>query len=534
MAREGGPVDDGIVQEAVLAAGMPFGDHMVLQRQKEIAIWGTGRPGSTVAITLADDESVRTTIASDGTWSTSLPPHEAGHDLRLTLADERTQIVFTDVAIGEVWLAGGQSNMEYFLAFDADRRDVLNRSANPDIRYFDSPRTSYEGQLEEYDYSRFGFWRTSTPEDLPYFSAVGYYFAAQVQASLGVPVGIVGCNWGGTPACAWMSEQYLEAGEGRIWLDEHRTVLAGLDVDRVSAEYRADPANAVTDPLRPSLLTLILSPGLPRLAQKALVALAGRRLTEFTIGPLHPWRPAGLYEVMLKRIAPYTTRGVIWYQGESDAPHAEIYADVFSSMIRCWRDLWREEMPFLFAQLAPFGEWLGATGEAFPELRRQQQIVADTVPSTWMASSSDAGLQWDIHPKRKEPIGERLALLARHHVYGQRISGNPPRFLSGRRTREGIEVRFTAAEGLRLGQGTVPLDVRSPSGRSIPVTGLHVEGDHLAVSGSFPPGSVVSFAWTGYYDVPLVNGAGNPVTPFQFALPVTSRPVPPRAYSDAG
>jgi len=511
-------MDGDNLQKALLEAGMPFGDHMVLQRQKEIAIWGTGRPGSTVEIRLAGDESVLTTVASDGTWSTSLPPHEADRDLRLILADELTRIEFIDVAIGEVWIAGGQSNMEYFLAFDADRRDVLNRPAHSDIRYFDSPRTSYEGQLEEYDYSRFGFWRTSTPEDLPYFSAVGYYFAAQVQASLGVPVGVVGCNWGGTPACAWMSEQCLDAGEGHIWLEEHRTVLEGLDVDQDSAEYRADPANAVTDPLRLSVLTLLLAPGLPRLAQKALVALAGRRLTEFTVGPLHPWRPAGLYEVMLRRIAPYTTRGVIWYQGESDAPHPEIYADVFGSMIRCWRDLWREEIPFLFAQLAPFGEWLGATGEAFPELRRQQQIVADTVPATWMASSSDAGLRWDIHPKRKESIGERLALLARDHVYGQSVHGSPPRFLSSRRTRDGMEMRFAEADGLRLGRGAVPLDVRSPSGRSISFTGVRVEGDRLAVSGSFPPGSVVSFAWTGYYDVPLVNGAGNPVTPFRFEL----------------
>ena len=511
-------MDDGILQNAALAAGIPFGDHMVLQRQKEIAIWGTGRPGSTVDVQLAGHESVRTIVASDGTWSTSLPPQEAGRDLRLTLADERTRIEFVDVAIGEVWIAGGQSNMEYFLAFDADRRDALNGPVSPDIRYFDSPRTSYEGQLEEYDYSRFGFWRTSTPEDLLYFSAVGYYFAAQVQASLGVPVGIVGCNWGGTPACAWMSEQYIDASSGRIWLDEHRTVLDGLDIDQASAEYRANPANAVTDPLRLSLLTLLLAPGLPRLAQKALVALAGRRLTEFTVGPLHPWRPAGLYEVMLRRIAPFTTRGVIWYQGESDAPHSEIYADVFASMIRCWRDLWQEEIPFLFTQLAPFGAWLGATGEAFPELRRQQQIVADTVPGAWMASSSDAGLRWDIHPKQKRSIGERLALLACDHIYGQRIQGNPPRFLFGRRTDEGMELRFAAADGLRLGKGIVPLDVRSPSGRRISCTSVRVDGDCLVVSGSFPPGSVVSFAWTRYYNVPLVNSAGNPVTPFRFEL----------------
>ena len=516
-------MDDAVLQKTALAAGLPFGDRMVLQRQKEIAIWGTGRPGSTVEIRLAEDEAVRATVSSDGTWSASLQPHEADRGLRLVLADERTRIEFTEVAIGEVWIAGGQSNMEYFLAFDGDRREVLAGPPDPDIRFFDSPRTSYEGQLEEKDYSRFGTWRTSTPEDLPYFSAVGYYFAADLHASLGVPVGIVGCNWGGTPASAWTSEERLEAGEGRVWLDEHRAQLEGVDLEIISAAYRADPLNDTTDPLKPSLLTLLLSPGFPRPVQKALVALGGRRLKYPVVGPLHPFRPAGLHEVMLKRVAPYTTRGVIWYQGESDATHPEIYADVFGALIRSWRDLWREDIPFLFVQLAPFGEWLVSTGEAYPELRRQQQVVADTVPGTWMASSSDSGLQWDVHPKRKRPIGARLALLARRHLYGQSIQGDPPRFVSAERTREGVDVRFADADGLRLRQGEVPLDVRSPSGRRIAVSGLRVEGDRLVVIGSFPPRSVVSFAWTGFYNVPLVNGAGIPATPFRFELPPMSR-----------
>lgn len=505
--------------EAVLATGLPFGDRMVLQRHKKIEVWGTGRPGSIVKIRLAAEDPVATTVLPDGTWSSSLPPHEADRGLRLIITDEYTRFEYTDVAIGEVWIAGGQSNMEYFLAFDGDRRDVLNGAVNADIRFFDSPRTSYDGQLEENDYSRFGFWRDSTPEDLPYFSAVGYFFARDLQASLGVPVGIVGCNWGGTPASAWMSEESLEASEGKIWLDEYRAGLEGVDLEGISSAYRADPLNDSTNPLKTSLLTLLLSPGLPRLAQKALVALAGRRLKNPLVGPLHPFRPTGLYDIMLKRVAPYTTRGVIWYQGESDATHPDIYADVFTAMIRCWRDLWREEIPFLFVQLAPFGEWLVSTGEVYPELRRQQQFVADTVLGTWMASSSDAGLQWDIHPKRKRSIGTRLALLARHHIYGQSVQSDPPRFLSAQRSREGLELQFGNADGLRLRQGKLPLDVRSPSGSKITVRSHRIEGDRLVLAGSFPPQSVISFAWTGYYDVPLVNGIGNPATPFRYELP---------------
>jgi len=516
-AARGGAAKQSL-REALLT-GLPFGDRMVLQRRKDIHVWGTGEAGCTVEVRLGSDATQRGTVALDGTWTVSLPPREAAHGLRMVITDGRNVVEFCDVAVGEVWIAGGQSNMEYFLAFDRDRRHVLDGLMNADIRYFDTPRASYDGQWDDRDYSRFGFWRASTREDLPYFSAVAYYFAVELQASLDVPVGIVGCNWGGTPACAWMGEDYLADGPGRVWIDEHRAALVDVDVERVSAEYRADPMSATTDPLKTSILTLLLNPGFPRLAQKALLAVAGERLRNVVVGPLHPYRPTGLHETMLKRVAPYSARGVIWYQGESDAPHADIYGSVFESLIHCWRDLWRDELPFLFVQLAPFGEWLGSTGEAYPRVRQQQQSVADTVPGTWMASSSDSGLQWDVHPKRKKSIGSRLALLARRHVHGQDILADAPRPVTVLPTHSGIEIRMSDADGLVLRRGPLPIEVVSPAGRPLPITRVAVESDRLVLEGSFPAGSTIRFAWTGYYEVGLVNGAGIPATPFYLEVP---------------
>ena len=134
---------------------------------------------------------------------------------------------------------------------------------------------------------------------------------------------------------------------------------------------------------------------------------------------MHQNRPGGLYETMLKKVAPYTARGVIWYQGESDEFHPAEYGFVFGNMIKGWRALWNEELPFLFSQLAPFEAWLSGTGVAYPELRYQQDQVTKNVPQTYMASIGDAGMQYDIHPKHKRPVGERMAELALGHVYKQ-------------------------------------------------------------------------------------------------------------------
>jgi sialate O-acetylesterase len=508
----------------MLKTAMIFGSNMVLQRQKGFKIWGTGTPGETVTGILKGNERTasKAVIAESGNWELTFPSLEAGRGFELIITDGIETISYDNISIGEVWLAGGQSNMEYFLEYDAEKGDVLSGDMNPDIRFFDYPEVSYEGQLEEHDYSRFGIWRTCTKEDLPYFSAAGYYFAENLQNVLDIPIGIVGCNWGGTPASAWMDPEYLMDNEGKAWLESYEEGLKELDLEAYKAEYRANPLNDHSDPLSNNMMAKLMFPGFTREEQAELLKMmSGDQGTIALpqVGPYSEYRPGGMYEMMLKKVAPYSLRGVIWYQGESDEGKAELYKTVFSKMIECWRNLWDEQIPFLFVQLAPFGEFMGGNGNRYPELREQQELVSKTVPNTWMISSSDAGLEWDIHPKYKKPIGTRLALLARGHVYGENILCDPPEFLNAMRVSGGIRINFQNAEGLHLkGEKVNALVLKDTEGNELEPSKINVAEDGLLVIGEFPENVSVSFAKTGYYEVNLYNKEGNPAKPFEITI----------------
>lgn len=502
----------------MLKTAMIFGSNMVIQRQKEFKVWGTGIPGKSISGTLQGKrtEVVEGDIQKDGSWMLIFPPLEAERNLELIITDGSETLSYSNISVGEVWLAGGQSNMEYYLRFDAEKESILEGEMNPDIRFFDFPKVSFEGQLEEHDYSRFGLWRGCTKEDLAYFSAVGYYFADNLHKKLDIPIGIVGCNWGGTPACAWMDTDYLKDNEGKAWLESYEAAIKDLNVEEYKAEFLANPINDRSDPFRDEMANRMMFPGFSReeqaeFIQKMLTDEQGRMYISQP-GPYWEKRPGGLYEMMLKKLAPYPVRGVIWYQGESDDEKSELYSTVFSKLIECWRDLWNDKLPFLFVQLAPFGEWM----KNFPEVRKQQELVSKTIPDTWMISSSDAGMEWDIHPKHKKPIGTRLALLARGHIYGEDIMCDPPEFLSATRVPGGIEINFRHADGLHVkGDKVNALFIIDSNGTEWAPTEISVVKDHLWIKGEFPKQVKISFARLGYYEVNLYNKQANPLKPFE-------------------
>ena len=510
----------------MLKAAMIFGNHMVLQRQKGIKIWGTGTPGESVTGMLKGKENVvaQTTVGTDEQWMMIFPPQEAGREIKLTITDGKDTLTYCNISIGEVWVAGGQSNMEYLFQYDAEKESVLEGTMNQDIRFFDYPEVSYESQLEEHDYSRFGIWRTCTKEDLPYFSAVGYYFSENLQRAFDIPIGIVGCNWGGTTACSWMDQEYLKDNEGKAWLDSYEEAVKDQDVEAHKAAFQANPMNDHSNPLQPlnEAMSKFMFPGFTREEQLGFLSMMSGeqgKLMMPLIGPCYEKRPGGLYEVMLKKVAPYTTRGILWYQGESDDEKAEIYGVVLGKMIECWRNLWQDQLPFLFVQLAPFGEWLNTNGKHYPELRRQQEIVSKTVPDTWMASSSDVGMEWDIHPKHKKPIGTRLALLARGHVYGEDLLCDPPEFINAKRIPEGIQINFINADGLyQKGDQVNALVITDAEGGELTPVKISVVKDGLLIEGEFPEDTTISYAKTGYYEVNLYNKAENPAKPFEVTI----------------
>ena len=408
-----------------------FSDYMVLQRQKPIAVWGKACAGKRIQVRLIKGASIlseaETAANGSGDWALSLPAAEAAHGLRLEVMADGEAMVYHDILVGEVWIAGGQSNMEYSLYFDAEKDVELGKPGNPDIRFFDYPEVSYEGALEASDLSDFGYWRPCRKEDIPWFSAVGYYFARRLEADLGIPIGIVGYNWGGTSASCWMDQTYLEGTPGEIWLKDYQKGIEGVDLEDYHRGYRSDPVNDRSHFI-PGDCPQSMYPGLSREEQLDIMAKGVEQTSKYSnlIGPDHPWRPGGLYHTMLRKVAPYTARGVLWYQDEADSAYPGIYGQVLTSMIQNWRDLWQEELPFLLVQLAPFEAWMDGTGKDYPIVRECQEAVANRVPGVYLCSSSDCGMRWDIHPKHKRPIGERLALLALGHIYRRDILCDAP------------------------------------------------------------------------------------------------------------
>ena len=500
----------------MLETALLFRNGMVIQRDKPVTVWGTAAPGAAVRVAM-QNRTAECTADADGRWKAVCGPFCASFSEEMILSSGGEEKRIRDVAVGEVWLAGGQSNMEFAMRFDRGLEKEKQRSGR-EIRYFEYPRVSYPEQITEADYGRqYGIWRKAQPEQLERFSAVGYYFADCLHQRYGIPVGIIGCNWGGTPACSWMPEEAVEAC-APAWLEDYRAALASLDVEAYCRDFRRNAANFHTDWFAEPMYDILqVGYSSEEIAEKAAALGNGESLQPPVIGPLHEWRPCGLYESMLTRVAPYTVRGFLWYQGEADDAKAELYHRVFPELIRCWRALWQEELPFLFVQLAPFRRWLACTGTRWPEIRAAQQWTADNVSGTAMAVITDAGMEWDIHPKEKRPVGERLALLAEHYVYGEDMLCEAPRMRSVTAGEGRIVILFDyAGDGLVLDGPVLSALEVFQNGYPVAVSRCEAEGNTVLVFGEGIRPEVpteVRLAWTDYYQVNLRNSAGIPARP---------------------
>lgn len=561
---------------SALTLATPFTDHLVLQQGRPVRVWGRASPGADIEVSLlAGQDATEQVLAgavgrSDaaGRWETVLEPQEAARGLRLWVSDGEMSVLCEDVAVGEVWVAGGQSNMEYLLGFDAEYEALSALAPDPDVRFLDVAKTCYPGQLEEHDYSAFSHWRTATYEDLPWFSAVPYFLATRLSRRLGVPVGVIGCTWGGTPGTTWCPAQSLRGTGAQVWLTEYEQAAARTTPHAHLAAARRSRMIDLSRPFADPRFVRMMYPGYSRLAQR-LITPTFRYLTPLPLGPAHPGRPGGLFETMVSQVAGYTARGLLWYQGESDWPHPQAYADVMGAVVSSWRQAWGEDLPFLAVELAPLQEWLGTSGDAFPLIRAAQAQVADTVPGVWLATNGDGGMRWDIHPKRKRPVAERLTLLALRHVYDQDVDADAP--VARRAVRRGRQVVIEIDHGQRLvvdagrgewgpvadadrvgglgrqvagvlagrwaaagcwadgrwaaagrwdslwvdeGPGVVELTVYPPSGVPRLRARGHVEGDRLVVRAPVPVGSQIRYAWSGWFTTVVRNGAGIPMRPF--------------------
>ncbi len=483
-----------------------FQSGMVLQRRKPVCIWGRAAEGSEITLQLAGKSAF--TVTKNGEWKAFFPPMEAGTGYTLRISSGDVEITFDDVAIGEVWLASGQSNMEFLLRDDADSISAVKKD-NADIRCFEVPKISYPGQENDRDYSKVGLWRKACGKGALYFTAVGFYFAEKLYRSLNVPVGIINCTWGGTSASAFMAEEYL-TGRLKFFLDMAQEAQSKLDHDTELERFKALQKQIDMLPINNSVSNLA-----PIHPDKSMMD-AMQEMNALNLSIYSPFRPCGLYETMLKTIVPYTISGVIWYQGESDEPFADLYEELLHAMIVNWRDIWHEELPFILVQLASFECMVEPLD--FVPIRAIQENLTITMDKVWLICSMDVGMRYDIHPKKKKPIGNRLALQALSKVYGRSILADSPTLESCKREGSTIFIRFANCGGGLECHGDRPQTVDVKINNTVvtePKVIVHdnvmqISSPDLEADGPV----VVEFCRHPYCEDNVYNSAGLPLLPF--------------------
>lgn len=495
------PLTNAVVHLALAAASI-FGDHMVLQRDQPVPVWGAASAGEEVVVAVAGREAKAVADAS-GAWKATLPALAAGGPFTLKITSGSGALQFTNVAVGEVWLASGQSNMEWPLLSARDGTNEVAAVNHPMIRFARLPHVSTNAPMS----SVAAPWAVATPSSARSFSAVAWFFARDLEKQLRVPIGIIQAAWGGTMVEAWMPTAAITA------LPETHAIF-----DRWNQLVAAYPA-----------LKKKYDEDLPRLKQEWEAAAAkakaegkpAPRLARPPPGPGSPNGPANLWSGMIHPLAPVAIRGVIWYQGESNTPRAEQYQRLFPAMIRAWREQWAQgEFPFYFVQLANYRAPKSAPGgSAWAELR-EAQAKALALPATGMATAIDLGEEKDIHPRNKQEVGRRLALLARARVYGEKdLVDSGPMYRS--MTVEGAAIRlaFDARGG-----GLATRDGGAPAGFAIAGedqtfawADAKIEGETILLTcASVPKPVAARYAWADNPSTAnVVNKAGLPLFPFR-------------------
>ena len=459
-----------------------YADYMVLQRDVPLDIHGTANTGEKITVEIGGRKA-SATADNQGKWSVVLSPMQAAEDLTLIVTAGKQRKVFSHVAVGEVWLCSGQSNMAFMLCQAESGKQDIAAADDPQLRLFDM-----KGRWETYDvawpascldslnhlqYFHETTWQPSTPASASRFSAVGYYYGRMLRQKLGVPVGLI-CNAvGGAPTEAWVDRNSLETSFPNIlsnWLQN----------DFIQDWVRGRAAKNLTND------------------QTKL----GR----------HPYEPCYLYESGILPLQQYPIKGVIWYQGESNAHNKDAHAKLFSLLVDGWRQNWNNpDMPFYFVQLSSLNR------PSWPWFRDSQLRLMKEISNTGMAVSSDHGDSLDVHPRCKQPIGERLARWALAKTYGQHITPSGPVFSSVTRQADALIVSFLYADGLQTSDGKAPscFEIAEEDGLFQPATAT-IEGNTVRLtSPTIKHPRYVRYAWQPFTRANLINADHLPASTFR-------------------
>ena len=459
-----------------------FSDHVVLQREKPVPVWGWAEPGENITVQFGGQK--KTTIAdANGRWMTKLDPMEASPEPRELVAHAQTAgktSTISDVLVGDVWLCSGQSNMNVPVK-NADNGDAEIAAADhPQIRFFVVPEVAKAKPQSQSG----GDWQVCLPVTSGRFSAVGYFFGRELHAALHIPIGLIQASVGSTAAEAWTSETALNS----------------------SAEFKP----LIGKPIEPN---------------KAKSRNEGDQWAQ---SEGDKGMPAALYNGMIAPLLPYALRGAIWYQGENnanDAIRAEAYRRLLPVMVSGWRRDFDQEFPVYIVQLANFGR-RGDSPASDPwrvslwsVLRESQVLAAAALSKSGLAVTIDIGDPKQIHPKNKQEVSRRLALIALGNEYGQRIEYSGPVCTTMRIEGGTVVLAFKHAAGLAAKEGALTGFVVAGEDGRFQSAQARIEGTTVRVSSpAVDKPAAVRYAWANDPECNLVNGAGLPASPFRFPV----------------
>lgn len=440
-----------------------IGDHMVLQRNSEVALWGKAVPNRSVQVmTSWNDKTYQTRAGADSTWKVLVRTPQAGGPYSIRF-DDGDKIILKDILIGEVWVCSGQSNMEMPMwgfhnqpVLGANK--VLTESVNPDLRLIRYERAL--ARTPQFDGASTG-WQLSDPEVAGKFSAVGFQFALRLQQKLKIPVGMIMSTWGGTMIEGWMPR----------------------------SSFKSFPD----------------------------ISVAPQDATE----PMNKNNPTLLYNGMIQPFMGFGIKGVIWYQGEQNRCNPEIYDRLMKSMVTSWRTSWNNgDWPFYYVQIAPY-QYRDTIGPA-NTLREAQLIASHEIPNAGMVVSMDVGEKNAIHPRKKSIISQRLLYWALAQNYGYKgLAVHSPEYdpvkhpVAFKESRAAIRLQYADRGLMTDGQPLVSFEMAGADRHFYPAT-AKIKGKVLEIrSDKVPKPVAVRYGFKDWAECHLFNTEGLPVAPFR-------------------
>lgn len=469
------------------------GDNMVLQQKTKVNLWGWAAPNEKIKIQLGwQDLPVEIAADAQGNWKTTVGT-PSGTEIPYTITIEASnKIVLNNVLIGEVWICSGQSNMYFPVGREEgtwktgvkNYEEEIKNADFKSIRLFTVLTRASQKPLDDVT----GSWKLCNSENIKSFSAVAYFYGRDLYQSLKVPIGLIASSWGGTKAEAWTSQAVLEentnflpileqdAKNEKVFQEKLETYYADLAKERLANNGNSDKTQLKKPKKEENKTSYVL------------------------------------YNAMLHPLINYTMKGVIWYQGESNAEKAFLYRSLFPAMVKNWRSDWNQgDFPFYFVQIAPH------KGQN-ADIREAQLIASKTIPNTGMVVTTDIGNETNIHPIDKQTVGYRLALIAKAKTYGQnKLVFSGPMYNHMKIKKHKIQLFFDEVEnGFKKSKEDLKEFEVAGNDQVFYPAEAKIDGKTIVVSSSKVKEPIaVRFAWKPTPAPNLFNAEDLPASPFR-------------------